>query len=131
MRFLLDNWLAARHARALNEIVKPDHTFEHFQQKFFANTKDEDWVGALSGENNLVVISGNHRVSKSVHERRAWQESGLTIFFLSKDWMNIPPLQQHSKLALLVDGIIAHAERTRPGSGFTISPKGKIQRIYP
>lgn len=102
MRFFLDNCLAIRHARALNEMVKPAHSFTHLQEKFSPDTKDEDWIRALGREADWIVISGDYRIGKSAHERRAWHESGLTVFFLSKGWTNIPPLQQHSKLALIL-----------------------------
>jgi predicted nuclease of predicted toxin-antitoxin system len=41
MKFFLDNCLAIRHARALNEMLEPEHSFIHLQDKFPANTKDE------------------------------------------------------------------------------------------
>ena len=131
MKFFLDNCLAIRHARALNEMVKPEHTFTHLQDKFGPNTKDEDWIRALGGEGDWIVISGDYRIGKSAHERRAWHESGLTAFFLSKGWTNIPPLQQHSKLALILDDIIEQAQRAPPGSGFSVAMNGKIQQVYP
>jgi len=46
MRFFLDNCLAIRHARALNEMVTPEHSFTHLQEKFPPETKDVDWIGA-------------------------------------------------------------------------------------
>jgi hypothetical protein len=76
MRFFLDNCLAIRHARALNEMVKPDHTFFHLQEKFPPDAKDEDWIRALGREGGWIVISGDYRIGKSAHERRAWHESG-------------------------------------------------------
>jgi predicted nuclease of predicted toxin-antitoxin system len=130
MKFFLDNCLAIRHARALNEMVKPDHAFTHLQEKFSPDTKDEDWIRKLGGEGNWIVISGDYRIGKNAHERAAWHQSGLTVFFLSKGWTNIPPLQQHSKLALILNGIIEHAEKARPGSGFSISINGKIEQVY-
>src|SRR4051812_47091957 len=111
MKFFVDNCLAIRHARALNEVLKPEHGFTHLQDKFAPDTKDEDWILALTKEGNWIVISGDYRVGKSVHERRAWQESGLTAFFLSKGWPHIPPLQQHSKLALILNKMIEEARR--------------------
>jgi len=123
--------LAIRHARALHEMVKPDHSFTHLQDKFPPDVKDEEWIRALGREGQWIVISGDYRIGKSAHERRAWHESGLTVFFLSKGWTNIPPLLQHSKLALILDNILKHAEEARPGSGFAVSLNGKIEKIYP
>jgi predicted nuclease of predicted toxin-antitoxin system len=131
MRFFLDNCLAIRHARALNEMVKPDHTVTHLQDKFPADAKDVDWIGELGKEGNWVIVSGDYRIGKSAHERAAWHQSGLTVFFLSKGWTNIPPLQQHSKLAAILDDIICEASQSGPGCGFSIAMNGKISRIYP
>jgi hypothetical protein len=131
MRFFLDNCLAIRHARALNEMVKPDHSFVHLKDKFDADTKDEDWIRKLGEEGDWIVISGDYRIGKSAHERQAWHESKLTAFFLSKGWMNIPLLQQHSKMALILDEIIEHALKAKPGSGFMVALNGKIQQVWP
>ena len=73
----------------------------------------------------------NTGISKNAHERRAWHVSGLTVFFLKKGWTNIPPLQQHSKLALILDKIIEAASRGKPGSGFSITVNGNIEQVYP
>ena len=89
MKFFLDNCLAIRHARALHEMVKPNHEFVHLQDKFPAETKDADWISQLGKEGDWVVISGDYRIGKSAHEREAWHQSGLTVFFLSKGWTNI------------------------------------------
>src|SRR6266496_152194 len=121
MRFFLDNCLAIRHARALNEMVKPEHSFTHLQDKFTRETKDEEWISKLGAEGGWNVISGDYRIGKSAHERAAWHRSGLTVFFRSKGWTNIPPLQQHSKLALILDDIVEHANTASLGSGFSIS----------
>jgi hypothetical protein len=112
-------------------MVKPEHSFTHLQDKFLPATKDVDWIGALGREGDWIVISGDYRIGKSAHERRAWHESGLTAFFLSKGWTNIPPLQQHSKLALILDDIIEHAKKAKPGSGFSVAMNGRIHQIDP
>ncbi|HEY2083056.1 MAG TPA: hypothetical protein VGI88_09750 [Verrucomicrobiae bacterium] len=130
MKFFLDNCLAIRHARALNEMVKPEHTFTHLQEKFSPNTKDEDWICKLGLEADWIVISGDYRIGKNAHEREAWHQSKLTVFFLKKGWTNIPPLEQHSKLALVLNDIIEHAIKARAGSGFAISVNGKIEQVY-
>jgi hypothetical protein len=130
MRFFLDNCLAIRHARALNEMVKPEHGFTHLQEKFPAATTDEDWIRQLGKEGSWIVISGDYRIGKNAHERAAWHQSGLTVFFLSKGWTNISPLLQHSKLALILDDIISHASGAKAGSGFSVAMNGKIEQVY-
>src|ERR1022692_4168612 len=72
MRFFLDNCLAIRHARALEEMVKPEHSFTHLQDKFKPSTKDEEWILGLGEEGNWIVISGDYRIGKNAHERAAW-----------------------------------------------------------
>ena len=111
-------------------MVQPEHTFVHLQDKFKPDTKDEDWIRALGREAGWVVISGDYRIGKSAHGREAWHESGLTAFFLKKGWTNISPLQQHSKLALILPEIIEHARRAPIGSGFLISINGRIEPAY-
>jgi PIN like domain len=130
MRFFLNNCLAIRHARALNEMVKPEHSFTHLQEKFRPDTKDADWIRTLGIEGDWIVISGDYRIGKSAHERRAWHESGLTAFFLSKGWTNIPLLQQHSKLTLILDEIIEYARQAKSGTGFSVAMNGRIRKIY-
>jgi hypothetical protein len=53
------------------------------------------------------------------------------VFFLSKGWTNLPPLQQHSKLSLILDDIIDRANIAKFGAGFMISINGKIEEVYP
>jgi hypothetical protein len=122
VKFFLDNCLAIRHARALNEMVKPDHP---------PDTTDEEWMRTLGNEGEWIVLSGDYRIGKSQHGKRAWHGSGLTAFFLAKGWMNISPLQQHSKIAAILDNMIYLSERNPAGVGFSISINGKIVKIYP
>jgi predicted nuclease of predicted toxin-antitoxin system len=131
VKFFLDNCLAIRHARALNEMVRPDHSFTHLREKFLPDTPDEEWIRTLGNEREWIVISGDYRMGKSQYGRRAWHESGLTVFFLAKGWMNISPLQQHSKIAAILDEIIYLSERNSSGAGFSVSVNGKITKIYP
>lgn len=131
MKFFLDNCLAIRHARALNEMVKPAHSFTHLQEKFPSDVKDEKWITELGREGDWIIISGDYRIGKNAHEREAWHQSGLTVFFLNKGWTNISLMLQHSKLALILDDIIKCAESARRGSGFIVSVHGKIEKVYP
>ena len=131
MKVIFDNNLSPALARALQELFKGQHEIVALRDKFRGAPTDLEWITELSREGIWIVISGDYRIGKSAHERRAWHESGLTAFFLSKGWTNIPPLQQHSKLALILENIIEQAQRAKPGSGFSVSMNGKIQQVYP
>lgn len=131
MRFFLDNCLAVRHARALHAIVEPDgHAVIHLRDKFEADTPDVQWLQTLGREGDWIVISGDVRIVRNAHERAAWHQSGLTVFFLKPGWTNIAPLEQHAKLAHCLQDIMKCAEHAKKGSGFTVTPHGKIEQIY-
>lgn len=126
MKFCLDNSLPVRNARALNEMVQPDHTIVHLRDKFGPTVIDESWIVALGKEGGWIVISADYRIDRNAYLRRAWRESGLIVFFLTEAWTKIPPLQQHSKLALILDSLVQRAERAAPGCSFSVSLTGKI-----
>lgn len=130
MNFLFANSLAVRHARALNEMVKPDHSCAHVHDKFGAAITDEDWIRKLAGESGWIVLSSDYRIGSSPHQLSAWRETGLTVFFLREQWLNTPPLQQHSRLALMLETIIERAQHADAPSGFSVSLTGRIKQLY-
>ena len=95
MRFFLDNCLAIRHARALNEMVKPDHCFIHLQEKFSPDAKDDEWIRKLGEEGGWIVISGEYRIGKSAHEREgaipqiAQQAKRASLMLTRRGWSRI------------------------------------------
>ena len=131
MRFLLDNSLAPRHARALDELVKPQHSFTHVRQKFGRAPSDADWMLQLRQEGDWVVLSGDCRVATNPHERAAWQQSGLTVFFLNKAWMHLPPIQRQAKLTAVLGELLEHAGSAPSGAGSLIRANGRFTRLYP
>ncbi len=80
MRFFLDNCLPPRWAEALAALSGSEVT--HLRKKFAVDTADVDWLRQLSHEDGWTIISGDQRITKSIHEREAWLSSGLTAFFL-------------------------------------------------
>ncbi len=129
MRFFLDNCIAPRIARALHAASHPNHEVVHLQEKFPPDTADEDWFAQLSEERDWIIISGDAKISRSAHEKQAWLQSKLTVFFLTKGWMNIPPYEQLSKLSHCFPEIVKHCEKASPGSSFNVSVHGKISEI--
>ncbi len=85
MKFFIDNCLPPRWAPALSALASPGE-FEvvHLRTKSDRGTGDVDWIRPLSAEGGWTIVSGDVRITKSVHEREAWLNSGLTAFFLVK-----------------------------------------------
>ena len=131
MKFFVDNCLALKHARALNALVEPQHRVIHLRDRFAPDTPDQVWLLDLGKEGGWIVISGDHRIGRSAHERAAWRQSKLTIFFLAKRWENLPLMEQHAKLSHCLPEIIRQAEKATAGSGFMVSVNGKVEQIFP
>jgi PIN domain-containing protein len=125
VRFFLDNCIAPRIARALHAAVHPDNEVVHLQEKFPPDISDEDWFGKLSTEGDWIAISGDAKISRSAHEKQAWLQSRLTVFFLTKGWMNIPPFEQLSKLSHCFPQIVKLSERhgQAPASTFLFTAR--------
>lgn len=127
MRFFLDNCLSPRHANALAALLDGDHAVAHLSQRFPRNTPDEEWITRLGSDGDWIVITGDSRISRNHHERKAWEESGLTMFYLKKGWMNLKVIQQHVVLVKCLEQIIDLAASHPKGSSFSITVNGKIE----
>ena len=75
---------------------------------------------ALAEEGDWAVISGDVRISKNKHERAAWLESGLPIFFLKKAWQKTSYWEKCSRLIWWTPHILEQAERIEGAAGFWI-----------
>lgn len=95
MRFFVDNNLAPAIARALDALGSYDgHHVHHLRDRFPPGIVDAAWLGQLGEEGDWVILSGDYRITKRPHERRAWLDSGLTAFFLAKGWMTAAGVRQ-------------------------------------
>ena len=130
MKIFFDNNLAPGLAESLKPVLSKEHEVSHLREKFPTNTPDAEWLSALAKEGGWIVISGDIGISRKPHEQKAWLESGLVVFFLSKGWTNISPLIQLSKLAKILPRVIETAQNARGEKGFIITPSSnKIDPI--
>lgn len=61
---------------------------EHLRTRFNPATPDGTWLTTLGKEGEWIVISGDWRISRRRHERQAWLDSKLTIFFMVDRYEN-------------------------------------------
>lgn len=132
MRFFFDNCVALRIARAIRELAAPQRIeVVHLSDLFEPNVRDVEWISSLRSEGNWIIISGDTRISRNPAERAAWQESGLTAFFLDETWSRKQIWVQSYELVGWFPVIVQTARDCLPGSGFKLPSKGKApQNIY-
>jgi hypothetical protein len=129
VRFFLDNNLPPRLARALNELSKPEHEVVHLREKFQPDTSDTTWLHTLASEGDWVIVSGDLRITRLPHEQKAWQESGLTAFFLEKGWSSLQFWEKATKLVGWWEAIVLQATRVEAGVGFLVPVRSKKLKI--
>lgn len=122
MRFFFDNMISGYLAQAVAQIERGSdrHTVVHLSEKFDRNIPDVEWLTALGGEGNWVIISGDRRISRNPAERKAWLESGLTSFFLKDGWGNQRIWVYSSRFLHWWPRIVAQAQIAAAGKGFFV-----------
>lgn len=124
MRFFFDNCLAPCLAEAIGALATTDgDEVTHLRKKFAPQTPDSEWLTRLKSEGDWIILSGDLRITKNKHEKQAWLDSGLTAFFLSKGWLNIPLWDQAAHLVRRWPNLRTLANGVRPGAGFVVPLK--------
>ena len=131
MKFFLDNCLPPRWARALSALSDSDIDVKHLREKFKQDISDIDWIQKLSAEGGWTIISGDVRITKSLHERQAWLSSGLTAFFLVKGW-DFEFWDKTSRIVRWWPRIMEQTQMVQPGAGFYVPvnfKNGKFEQV--
>lgn len=120
MRFFVDNCLPPRWAPALSALADPGE-FEvvHLRTKFDKGIGDVDWIAQLSAEGDWTIVSGDVKITRSVHEREAWLKSGLTAFFLVKGW-DFEFWEKTARIIRWWPMIVKQTRMIQPGAGFYV-----------
>lgn len=129
MRFFLDNNLAPKHAEALHALHRPEHEVRALRSKFAASTSDDVWIAALAAERDWIVISGDMRIARNSQMRAAYAGSNLRMFFLERGWMKLTMYEQHARLTQRFPRIIELAQEAPDGCSYSISLRGRFQRL--
>ena len=129
MKFVVEHSVSPRLASALAVLAEPDHEVVHLRIHYEQDTLDPIWLRGLGErEPDVVVISADPRIARSVHERAAWLESGLTIVFL-RSFADLSIWEQAARLVKWWPQIVDSVKRARKGAGLLVSVHGKIERV--
>ncbi len=127
MKFFCDNNISPKLTRALGILAEPLNIVVHLQDSFPQDTIDVVWITEIK-KKGYIVISGDPKIAKNPHERKALISSGLTVFFLGKGWMNLNNWKFASALFKVFPDIIILSKDNPIKSLFLIERNGKIVR---
>ena len=114
MKIFFDHCLSFTLAHALSSLFRDDHEIVALQDKFARDITDIEWIRALNQEGHWIVISGDLRITRNHAERRAFQSSQLTGFFMA-------PCQRRRKFATSRSAETPARNVTRPIAMFLYS----------
>ena len=126
MKFFIDVNIAVTMSDAIATLASSqDIEVCHLSRRFPANTPDPVWIRALQPE-GWVIISGDRRISRNPANRAAWQESGLTAFFLGDGWASRQFWIQAGELIRWFPIMVQTVRDCTPGSGFLLPFRGSV-----
>jgi hypothetical protein len=131
MRFFFDNNLSIRIAKAIAELEdREKNTVVHIREKYDQAMADVEWISRLGSEGGWIVLSCDRNIMRNPHERKAWEESGLTIFFIKENFKNLPFWDQSWQLIKRWPSIKEQAAKNPKSAQFVLSLTGtKIEKI--
>jgi hypothetical protein len=132
MRFMLDNNLSPRLARALNALTENDgDSVDHLRSRGLDAEPDEVYISELAKEGSWVVVTCDTSMARKPHEVKAWIDSGLVFVMLKHGWIALDFWKKAWKLIRIWPEIRAKAKRARPGTGISVPVTSSIKFLNP
>jgi hypothetical protein len=137
VRFFFDSCIAVHIAKALDVLGERQEYPRITSQRdlsrdspLAATKKDWEWIPVLAADgSDWIIISGDQRISRGLHERAAWLQSGLTAFFLADAWASKSFWDQTVMLAQRWPKIVETARATPSGAGYVVPLTGEFKVI--
>jgi hypothetical protein len=111
---MVDNNLSPSLARSFQPLFD-EHQFVSLRDKFPANTKDVEWIGALNTEGGWAALTAERRLKTRPHERLALDRSKIVFFFLTGSWLKWSVPEMAWRLIRLVPLMAKQTELTESG----------------
>lgn len=135
MKFFFDANLPPALARSLHVLTEAHwegrHSVYHLTDKFDKSVSDIEFISALSGEGDWVVVTQD-RYNKGL-ERQALAEGHIPVFLLDRSWSNHGFWEKATNLYRWWPAIVDQAERWTGSAilqvSWRFSGKGKFKQI--
>ena len=90
---------------------------------------DENWVRRFARARGTVVVTGDMRIRKDLHEQAAFFQAGMITFFFDSAWNGFP---LHTKAAMLMvwwPAIVAKAKESKRGDFWEIPSTWNVREM--
>lgn len=123
---LVDENLSPALARALQALFQGEHEIVHLRTKFGPGVTDVEWISALSSEGRWVILSADRRITKNELEYRAFRNSRLVGFFLSRGLYKAKVTKQMERILSLWDTMEKQASIVAGGAMFELPMRSSL-----
>ncbi len=128
-KFFFDTNVTPKICRALRELDSQSE-IAHLNEVFDPGTADTECISALARDGHEVVLTADLQIFKNPHERRAWQETDLCIFTLTKGYTKLAFWEQAVLLIRLWPDVKKRAARAKPREIYELPLRGgNIKKI--
>ena len=130
MKFLFDNTLPPKVAKALNVLVQPEHEIRHLKEHSSgASIEDEDWIKGLSPEDQSIIVTADLRTERNPYAIRAWNQADRPVMILKSGWIDMPFWRQMNILTKSFRKIIEAVQRIGTDHPLVLTTSGKVDRL--
>lgn len=135
MKFVYDNDISYRIARALGELVGDEHEVFALRDLFPEISKhqsvpDTKWLARPGSEGITVAVSADGRMLRNKSERAAWHDAGVQLHVQPNSVPKLPIREQMVWHLRVFPLIVEHATSATSRAAFRIPRSGsKFTRI--
>lgn len=130
MKFLLDNNVSPKLARALHELCADSgHQVYALRDRFAPATPDAEWLAELADQGEWIVVTQDRRIARNPDERETWRRGGLPTFFLTSGWASLEFWPKAEKLVHAWPALLRQALDARMGVAFLLHVGGRLERF--
>ena len=94
-----------------------------------AERGDENWVRRFARAHGNVVVTGDGRIRKNLHEQAAFFQAGMITFFFDTAWNNLPLYDKAAMLMTWWPAIIEKAKASKPGDSWEMPSHWTIKEM--
>jgi len=131
MNILVDAALPPRLARALQVLVRPDHSVCHPRDVLGNDASDRHLHDYLRSQPDVIVIGQDFDLIEHPHRLAALREWDRPVFLLSAAWLDAEPWTQAAMLIERLSAIVAKAAKASAPRIYLVPParKGSIRTL--